>query len=246
MLLAKSLQDLVDATRVPYPDLALPLPRYLRPAGLGEGTIHVPLDEGNLVLREQAVQNVEKMIADLLLGEVQHELVAALGPRAVGEVVNPVGVLPVEVGIRIDHLRFDPQAEAHAKGMDLLDQLPQAPRKLLLVDPPVAQAPAVVVPFAEPTVVQDEEFDTQRSCLLRKATLNLLTYVEVGGLPRVVEHWTGAFVRQHVFTRVAVKVAAGLPEPPLRVAADERGGLEGLTAFEVPGEVEVVYAARDL
>src|SRR5918994_6908295 len=129
MPLAKSLQDLVDTTRVPNPDLALPLPRYLGPAGLGEGTIHVPLDEGDLVLREQAVHNGEKMVADLLLGEVQHELVAALGPRAVGEVVDPVGVLPVEVRIRIDHLGLDPQAEAHAQGMDLLNQWPQAPRK---------------------------------------------------------------------------------------------------------------------
>jgi hypothetical protein len=49
-----------------------------------------------------------------------------------------------------------------------------------------------------------------------------------------------------MFPRIAVKVAAGLPEPPFRVAADEGGGLEGLSAFEVPGEVEVVYAARNL
>src|SRR5215217_6440196 len=105
MALAKPLQDLVYATYVAHPDLALPLFGRRGPAGFGEGTVHVPLDKGDLVLREQTVKDGEEVISDLFLGEVQDELVAALGSWTVGEVIDPVGV---------DHLGLDPQTEAHA------------------------------------------------------------------------------------------------------------------------------------
>ena len=41
-------------------------------------------------------------------GEVEHELVAGFGARAVGEMEDPVGVGAVEVAVGVDHFRFNP------------------------------------------------------------------------------------------------------------------------------------------
>jgi hypothetical protein len=47
-------------------------------------------------------------------------------------------VLPIKIGVRIDHLRFNPQAEVHAERVDLVYERFEAARKLYGVYVPVA------------------------------------------------------------------------------------------------------------
>ena len=122
-------------------------------------------------------------------GQVEHQLVALLGARTAGEVQHPVRMRAIEVGVGVDHLRLDPEAEVHAERVNLVDERLEAVGKLLLVYIPVAQAGVVVFALAEPAVVHDEAVDAERGGLFGQRHLAGLGDVELGCLPGVVNHW---------------------------------------------------------
>jgi hypothetical protein len=47
--------------------------------------------------------------------EIEHQLSALLGTRAAGKIQDPVRMLPVEIGIGVDHFGLDPEAKVHAE-----------------------------------------------------------------------------------------------------------------------------------
>ena len=142
---AQPVDDRVEAAHVVGPDAFRVAAGLRGPARLGERPVHVPLDELDVVLRQQAVQRREHPVRHVGPGQVQHQLVAVLRPGAAGEVVHPVRVRPVEVAVRVHHLRLDPQPEPHAEVVDPADERAEAARELLPVDRPVAQSRPVVV-----------------------------------------------------------------------------------------------------
>ena len=80
-------------------------------------------------------------------------------------------MLAIQIGIGIDHLRLDPQAEVHAQRVNLVDQRLQPVRKLLLVHVPVAEAGVIVFALPEPAVVHHEAIDAERRGLFRQRDL---------------------------------------------------------------------------
>lgn len=61
-----------------------------------------------------------------------------------------------EVGVRVHHFRFDPQAELHAQGADVVGQRVQALGPDVRVDVSVSEAGGVAATAADPSVVQNE------------------------------------------------------------------------------------------
>ena len=113
-------------------------------AGLEQVAVVVPLHEVDRVRRQHGVHPLEDVLPGLGPGQVQHLLVA-LGQRhpvAGGE--HPVGVRAVEVGVGVDHLGLEPEAELHAQTAHVLDERAEPAlvgRPHRLVDPPVARGP---------------------------------------------------------------------------------------------------------
>ena len=126
---------------------------------------------------------MKNVVTNIRTGEIQHELIARLSARASGKVQHPVRVLAVQIAVRVDHLRFYPEAEVHAEGMDLVDEWLEAVRELLRVHVPVAEACMVVVSLAKPAVVHDESLDADTGCLLGERLLSGLIDAEGGRLP---------------------------------------------------------------
>ena len=93
---------------------------------------------------------------------------------------------PGKVGVRVDHLRLDPQAELHAEGADVVDERMQTIGVDVCVDVPVAQPCAVVPAPPEPPVVEDVALGS-----------HLRSGVGQGEQPTVVVHHVDGFPRVH-------------------------------------------------
>src|SRR5262245_21552112 len=93
------------------------------------------------------------------MAEVEYLLVAGLGRKPAAASHDPFWVGPGQVGVRVDHLRFDPESELHAEAADVVDERVQAVGPDRLVDVPVAEPGAVAAAVPEPAVVEDEPLD---------------------------------------------------------------------------------------
>ena len=101
---------------------------------------------------------------------------------------RPVRMRPVQVGIDIDHLRLDPDAEIQPHPIHLPADAGKPARQLLPVRVPVAQRSRVVVSLSEPAVIHHEELHANLLALLREVQQPALIDLEVAGLPAVQEH----------------------------------------------------------
>ncbi len=84
--------------------------------------VHVPLDVGDVVVREQGVEQTEHVGERLRPTEVEHELVAAEHRLVPIGRERPVGVVAEQVTVRVDHLGLDPDPELHPEPGDVVDQ----------------------------------------------------------------------------------------------------------------------------
>ena len=124
----------------------------------------------------------------------------------------------------------------------------EAVRELRLVHHPVAEPRLVGVPRAEPAVVDHEELDAELRGPLGQLPLAVLGDVELGGLPRVVEHGPGLAdraLRQHRRLLEAVERARHRAEAGIAVPAVVGHRLQRLAGLETVGEIERVEASGD-
>ena len=70
--------------------------------------VHVPFDIGHRRTGQYGFQLAVDVVADLLAGEIQHQLTPAPGLGAVGLAQSPVRMGPEEVAVFADHLRLNP------------------------------------------------------------------------------------------------------------------------------------------
>ena len=157
------------------------------------------------------------------------------------EVDHPIRVGAVQLAVRVDHLRLDPQPKVHPQRVDLLDQRLQTVWEFLLIRPPVAQPGVVILAPVEPAIVHHEQLHAHLRRQLCQLDLRVLVHVEGGGFPRVVQHLVQRLaVRQHLLTDVIVQPAAGLAKSVRGIAANSRRGGEAFPRIEPPGKVPVV------
>lgn len=97
-----------------------------------------------------------------------------------------------QVGVGVDHFRFDPQAELHPERANMVDQRAQAAWPDGLVDVPVAEPRPVVAAVAEPAVVQDKAFYADLRSEVGEVGEPVEVVVEVDGFPGVEHHRSGA------------------------------------------------------
>ncbi len=100
-------------------------------------------------------------------------------------------MLPVEVGVRVHHLRLEPEPEVHAQLADVLHDRVQAVGPDRRIDPPVAQPGGVVSTSVEPAVVEDETLHSDPSRTVGDAAQPVEVVVEPHRLPDV-EHDRGS------------------------------------------------------
>ena len=111
----------------------------LMPRGQQRGVV-VPLEVGDAKALHEGGDGIEQVVPGAGSGQVQDPLVAVLG-RSTGAVgQDPLRVGAGQLGVDVDHLRLEPQAELHVQGVDVLHEWLQAVRPGLGGDLPVAQS----------------------------------------------------------------------------------------------------------
>ena len=163
----------------------------LMPCGQ-QGGVVVPLEVGDIEALHEGGDGLEQVVPGTGGGQVQDPLVAVLGRSAGAVGQDPLRVGAGQLGVDVDHLRLEPQAELHAQGVDVLHERLQAVRPGLGGDLPVAQSRGVVAAGAEPAVVQDVALDTDLGGGVGQGLELVQVMVEVDGLPGVEQHWAGA------------------------------------------------------
>jgi hypothetical protein len=109
-------------------------------AGADDVAVAVPFDVGDRVLRQQRADPLKQVGSHLGPAQVKDELMPLQRrpPLASGE--DPIGVGAVEVGVGVDHLGLDPQAELQAAAAYVVGELMQSAGPDVVVDMPVPQA----------------------------------------------------------------------------------------------------------
>ncbi len=232
MALAERSPDVVEAMDIASPQLA-GIARSVWPARLTDVTIHIPFDEGNVVLGKKAIDDLDEVALDVGAGEIEDELMAELSAGAGGEVDDPVRMRAVEITIGIDHLRLDPETEGHAKLFDAIDERSKAVGEFLRIGPPIAKTGGIALAALEPAVIHDEELDAHLRGEFGKRTLGDLIDVEVSRFPGVVENGVnGVAVWQDGIAHVIVQETAGGTEALCGEAPEAVRGAAGLAGFE--------------
>ena len=141
---------------------------------------------------------------------------------------------PVQLGVRVDHLRLEPQAELHAPGPHVIHQAVQPARPDLLVHPPVAEPGVVVAAPGEPAVVQHVPLHPGLGRQVRQRGQPVQVVVEVDGLPHVQVDRPGRARVRGPRAQVAVELVGQLVQPGAGGQVDPRGGV-GLA----PGQADL-------
>ena len=163
----------------------MPLPREGRQAFayVGHRAIHVPFQIADRVCVQQAAQHVERESLNLRLSEIEQILVSLRQRFAAVQPMNPIRVRAVQIAVRVDRFRLDPQPEIHAQRVHMVDQLLQTVRKLLRVDRPVAQPRPVGMARAKPAVVHHEKLHAHPRRAFRQPHLRVCPHVELRRFP---------------------------------------------------------------
>ena len=90
-------------------------------ARLHQLAVHVPLHIVNLMLSQQPAHALQQVVESGRNVEVQHPLVATGGLFIPRQGQHPVRVGATEIGVRVNHLRLNPDAKLHAEVFDVVD-----------------------------------------------------------------------------------------------------------------------------
>ena len=228
--------------------LPLSLWRAAGGKGLGEMAVEVPFHIVDDARLEDLRDRRHDVVLHLRPREVKHELMAAEGHRSVRRAQHPVGMRTIEVAVLRDHLRLEPEAEFQPapvrRGRDALD----AALELFPVDRPVAERGIVVVPMAEPAVVEHEELEPEIRRARSERVHLLVVEVEIRRLPVVDEdraHRVAVFAAQEMLAIRRMERLRHSVQPVRRVDADDFRRLERLSRRELPGEIRWVQPRDD-
>ena len=207
----------------------------VRPAGVADVAVHVPLQVGDGVLAQEHVDRRVDVIAHLRPAEVEHELVAEAELRGGRRSQHPVGMGAEEVAVRVDHLRLDPQPELHPRRPHPVDQGVEAVRVDGGVYRPVPEARGVVAAALEPAVVEHEPLRADGGGAVHEVGEHGGVLVEIDRLPGVVVDRPGLSAQARVLRAGAQVGVEG--------AGDAAQALDGKGADD--GGARIALAGRE-
>ena len=225
--------------------LALPFWGQIGGVDVRENAVHVPFDVGDIARGKDLGHLFDQPIGDLGIAQVKDPLVTTLAVEAFGNRRRPVGVLPIQAAVDVDHFRLDPDAEAESEIGDLFTQTFQPTGQLLGIGVPVAEGAGIVAAVAEPAVVHDEQLDPELFSRFRHGDQIAFADIEVGRFPRVEQDRTfliRPFAAQDMLFHKAVHIAALTAEALLRKGHDRLRGVKDLAAFEQEAEARRIHA----
>ena len=123
---------------------------------IGHIPVHVPFD---VIIRRGSAERIEPvkdMIDNLWPGQIKDQLVASKRWVPTGNRDRPIGMGAVEVTVRVDHFRLDPNAKRQAHVLNALGQRRNAGRKAFRIGGPIAKGATIIRPTLEPTIIQHQ------------------------------------------------------------------------------------------
>ena len=164
--------------------------------------------------------------------QVEDLLLAPLRRHGGAPAQHPLGVAAGGLGVEVDHLRLDPQAELHAAAGHVVDQRAQPLRPDGGVDGPVAEPGGVVAAAEEPAVVEDEALDPDGGGGVGELGEPVEGVVEVDRLPRVGDDGPLGAGPRRDGAQVGVEAVAHRVEAGARPRAEHVRGVVGLAGGE--------------
>ena len=155
-------------------------------------------------------------------------------------VQGPVGVLPVELRVRADGFRLEPEAELQSHGVQLFAEAAQAARQFLFVHGIVAKAGGIAVALAEPAVVEDEQLAAELLCRPAEAQELRFRKIEHAALPAVVDDGAGPALpvrRDEVFVHIPVEAGGQAAEARAGIRHDGLRRLKARAGRKFPVEI---------
>src|ERR1019366_3355226 len=127
---------------------------------------------------------------------------------------SPFGMPLEEIACRIDHLRFEPNAEVDSAPFCFRSEVGETLRQLVSVDLPIAEACLVIVArmaVAEPSVVEEEGLRANLFGAIEEGDDSRLVKFETGGFPVIEQDGTEfGGIANAVETSPAVEITADL------------------------------------
>ena len=176
----KALQHLIDAEHIGM------VKRRRR--DLGQLPVHVPLDIGDRNRVEDLLHLRPDCIAHIAPRIIQHILRSGLRARSALDADGIIRMCAEQIAVRRDHLRLEPEPEAHPLSGDVVGQRLQPAGELPLIRHPVAERAVIAVASAEPAVIQHEQLNAETGGFIRDRFQLFKVKVKVGRFPVVDQH----------------------------------------------------------
>ncbi|MNB94390.1 hypothetical protein D3C75_415410 [compost metagenome] len=188
--------------------------------GLHQLAVHIPLHIVHRMFTQQPAHALQQIIKGLRNIEVQHQLMATGRLWVTWQRQHPVRMRAIQIRIRVNHFRFNPDTKLHAEVFDVVDHRHQAVRVFFLVESPVAQRAVVVVAPFEPAVVDDKALHAQRGRFFGHPHDVFRVVTEVDPLPGIEMHRARFVLREanNIVAQIAVELLAHAVQPLRRVA----------------------------
>ena len=204
--------------------------------------VHVPLHVVDRMLAQQPAHAFHKIIKSLRNVEVEHQLMTPGRLGIARQRQHPVRMRAIQIGVRVDHLRLNPDAKLHAEPFDVVNHRRQAIRIFFLIQIPVAQRGVVVIAAFEPAVVNNKALHAQRGGLVGHPHDVIRIVVEVDPLPGIEVYRTRFIFREadDVVAQVAMERLAHAVQAPRGVAGIQARCPERIALFyrHFPRQVE--------
>ena len=232
-------QQLIRAQDEPVGHLALPVRRKSMGKTVGNTAVEIPFHIFDTRFIQNIAHGLKQIIHHFLPGHIQHQLIPRHGGLSAGIGKRPVRMRPEQVRVLIDHFRLKPEPELQSECVDLLRELLHGAAQLSFIDDPVAQTGQVVVPAAEPSVIQHQHFHAQGAGTPGKLQELLRIEVKIGRLPAVEQHGTIGCTVSGINDMLAdnpVEIAGQAVQSLTAACQDRLGRIKVLARIQAPGE----------
>ena len=158
--LHQALHHLIDSQNISVINLSLTFSWKCCTEHVIHTAVHIPLHIIHFAGIQHCEYLVHNVFPDFLSGNIQIQLIPASVRCTSRDLKCPVRMLPVQITVLGNHLRFYPQTEFQSQTMDLLCQCRKTAFDLLLIYLPVSKRTAVIISLSKPAVIQHKHIQS--------------------------------------------------------------------------------------